>query len=501
MKKIYSFIVAAVAMIAASSCNKVVLPENVFGDNVIAFTASFDGIGTKVKLEGGKSKWETTDKITIHNGTEGFVFNTEQSGESVSFLYDNTNEDFSGNKFIAVYPADNHTVDIEKKTIIANIPTFQEAVKGSFNKSAALAIAHTEDEHLEFKNATALLKFTVNSSNIKAVEFYGNNSEPISGDMLIPLNEDNSIGTMTGQKTMIDGKSQFGTWVKIYGTAAKNFYLENGATYYLPIAPATFTKGVSMNVLVDEGEVKVEKFKTITTEQIFKPNDVIDLGIIEEKKIYLAQGMWADANAWVFAHFIGDDDWTEDRRMTDSDGDGILEVSVPYRAKEVIFVRKNPSDKNVNWNNVWDQSSQLILPTNSNNCYVINDWSNMAWTALSTARGRMLYLTPSTNWKSSNARFAAYFFIQNSSSTWRSMTDYNSDGIYEVYIPNNVSYKMVIFCRMNPNFTNNSWDADGNDYMWNQTGDLTIPTNGNNLFTVPSNKWDGATTTWSKKTF
>ena len=82
--------VAAVAMIAASSCNKVVLPENVFGDNVIAFTASFDGIGTKVKLEGGKSKWETTDKITIHNGTEGFVFNTEQSGESVSFLYDNT---------------------------------------------------------------------------------------------------------------------------------------------------------------------------------------------------------------------------------------------------------------------------------------------------------------------------------------------------------------------------------------------------------------------------
>ena len=112
----------------------------------------------------------------------------------------------------------------------------------------------------------------------------------------------------------------------------------------------------------------------------------------------------------------------------------------------------------------------------------------------------MLYLKPNSNWKSSNARFAAYFF-SNNGNTWRTMTDWNKDGIYEVSRPTSNNANMI-FCRMNPNFTVNSWDADGNDYQWNKTGDLTTPAlGGNNLFTVPNNAWDGSTTGWSKKTF
>ena len=73
------------------------------------------------------------------------------------------------------------------------------------------------------------------------------------------------------------------------------------------------------------------------------------------------------------------------------------------------------------------------------------------------------------------------------------MTDADRDGIYEV--AKQSGYPKVIFCRMNSSTTANNWDN-----KWNQTGDLTIPTNGNNCFTVPNGAWDGSTSSWSKHT-
>ena len=103
----------------------------------------------------------------------------------------------------------------------------------------------------------------------------------------------------------------------------------------------------------------------------------------------------------------------------------------------------------------------------------------------------MLYLTPNANWKVDGARFAAYFF--DNGEKWVSMT-YNSElGVYEVEVP--AGYPKVIFCRMNPNATANNWDN-----RWNQTADLTVPTNGNNHYTVKENTWDKGGGTWDKLT-
>ena len=103
----------------------------------------------------------------------------------------------------------------------------------------------------------------------------------------------------------------------------------------------------------------------------------------------------------------------------------------------------------------------------------------------------ILYLTPNSNWTQANARFAAYFF--GNGEKWVDMTDGDGDGIYEVAVPS--GYPNVIFCRMNPSASANNWNN-----KWNQTGDLTIPTDGKNRFTVKSGTWDGATTTWSTYT-
>ena len=102
-----------------------------------------------------------------------------------------------------------------------------------------------------------------------------------------------------------------------------------------------------------------------------------------------------------------------------------------------------------------------------------------------------LYLTPNANWKKDNARFAAYFF--GNGETWVSMTKVAGEtDLYEVTIPTDKKYPNVIFCRMNPSAAANNWSN-----KWNQTADLTIPTDGKNHYTVKAGTWDKGGGTWS----
>ena len=107
----------------------------------------------------------------------------------------------------------------------------------------------------------------------------------------------------------------------------------------------------------------------------------------------------------------------------------------------------------------------------------------------------VLYLKPNSNWLVDNARFAAYFFNAAGNTSWVSATDSDGDKIYEVNIPAGYTFgDNVIFCRMNPGTTANNWNN-----KWNQTADLVIPTDGNNLYTVKDGTWDKGGGTWSKK--
>ena len=101
-----------------------------------------------------------------------------------------------------------------------------------------------------------------------------------------------------------------------------------------------------------------------------------------------------------------------------------------------------------------------------------------------------LYLKPNSNWLQADARFAIYYWDSNGSG-WTDMADTDYDGYYEGAVPAGISN--VIFCRMNPGAAANDWNN-----KWNQTGDLTVPTDGKNCYSVPAGSWDGANNTnWS----
>lgn len=110
--------------------------------------------------------------------------------------------------------------------------------------------------------------------------------------------------------------------------------------------------------------------------------------------------------------------------------------------------------------------------------------------AASIPASTKFYLTPNSNWKQSNARYAIYFF--GNGDGWVSMTKVaGQTDLYEGVSPAGKSFKNLIFCRMNPNTTANNWDN-----KWNQTADLTF--NGtSNHYTVKAGTWDKGGGTWS----
>lgn len=96
-----------------------------------------------------------------------------------------------------------------------------------------------------------------------------------------------------------------------------------------------------------------------------------------------------------------------------------------------------------------------------------------------------LYLTfNTTEWTIGGERYAAYFFNDKDYS-WVTMTPAGKNGYYEVTVPDG-EWTKVIFCRMDGSKAENKWEN-----KWNQTGDLVIPSVGDNniCYTVNDEKF------------
>ena len=260
MRRFYSFMVAALAVIAAASCNKEIqeTPQNSEKETV-TFTAFVDGADTKTVLDGKVSKWEAGDAITVLNGDidTSEEYTTQDAGVKAAF----SGKALSGSKFMAVYPAeyDNHEYFAwpEDKVVIAHIPVDQPSREGSYSKNAALAVAYTEDNTLAFKNATTLLKFTVKGTDVKKVIFYGHNNEAVSGDVEVELDGNNKVSSVKGIGTdRVEGDETVHyekiTWAELWADdEANNYCFTEGITYYLAVIPQVYENGFSLQFEFD----------------------------------------------------------------------------------------------------------------------------------------------------------------------------------------------------------------------------------------------------------
>ena len=80
---------------------------------------------------------------------------------------------------------------------------------------------------------------------------------------------------------------------------------------------------------------------------------------------------WKKDNARFAIYYwnaAGTNAWTG---MSDPDGDGTYEGVVPAGYDNIIFCRMNPNAAANNWNNKWNQTTDLKVPTDGTNCYTV----------------------------------------------------------------------------------------------------------------------------------
>ena len=235
---------------------------------------------------------------------------------------------------------------------------------------------------------------------------------------------------------------------------------------------------------------------------------------ISAKKIYLDPWQWSSDNAKFSAWA-----WENDKEgtmypMNYEENAQLYSVEIPNGINNILFLRKSPDHSLTNWD-YWNQTVDLTIPTDKNK-FTINNWnesdnkSGGEWSTYTPneienpnnptniVNGTKLYLKPSEEWKLDKARFAAYF-LGGDGELWLDMNDLDNDGIYEV--TSQGTREKVIFCRMNPEFTDNRWNQGNEDEtgspkrVWNQTSDLTYD-GVNNQYNIIG--WENGT--WSKFT-
>lgn len=511
-------------MSALVACNKDLPGGDVqnTGD-VVTYTATVDGADTKTVIDGRLSKWENGDKITLHNGTTAFEFSTTDAGTTANFTY--AGNDFSAeNGVMAVYPAQytenpgtenetSHTyaADLSAKTVTAHIPTWQQAREGSYNRDAAVAVAYSENNSLAFKNATALLKFTVKNDNVTHFNFYGKNSEPLSGDVLITLNDDdNTIKSVVPQEM----EGAYRTNVEVYAWQSEDvLYFKSGATYYAAIAPQTLAGfGIKLRVNGTDQEVKA-----YDGEFEFNANTIYDLGELEYivpetvAKLYvenhtgwdeLALYMWGTPNDAMGGWPGSLPSATEVKGETTYNVYDIP-ATVLGTEQNLIFNNNNNGQQAPDYKYTFAEGATEIY-------MYVNEYGAIAYNYGDTPTppaapeptpepeyGKTIYLIPNGVWDGDSnvvEVFEAWYWGSDETGAWAVFTETSETGVYSAKVSQGATG--IIFLRKSPDHLTMTFDVGGANQYWNRI-DTSID---GNCLTVKNWSVDGAVNfEWSTK--
>lgn len=267
MKRINSFMLAAVAIFAAASCQKEMANEplqNEGGDFTVTATTVAD---TKTVLDDVNNiiYWAPGDQISLFDtsGAE-VVFSTDITTNQTKANFTNDTEFDAPSSLLAVYPTRTDkttTYDAANNTIrTLHIAGVQNALAGGFDSRYAVAVGTPKtagSTELEFNNIHTLIKFTVGGETApNTVTLKNNGARSIAG------NFDYDLSTNT--TTMTAGATE----ITLNGT------FEVGNTYYIAMTPGICGNGISLEfdgtVVKNTGETKT-----------LMPNKIYNLGTLE----------------------------------------------------------------------------------------------------------------------------------------------------------------------------------------------------------------------------
>lgn len=276
MKQIKAILYLAVLTAMVSACSEDELADNTqpSGKVPMEFYANTDA-STRTELTTENAvHWEANDAISLFDpkGNNNRFYTTE-SGPRVTFTGEATPADGT---YYALYPY-NTNAQIEGTTITTTLPAEQDAREGSFAQGLNPSVATADaTNNLYFKNVCALVKFTLDGSittTITKATLCGNNGEALAGTVTIDASQENPI-------TNVDPE-----WAGIEIALKGN--LIAGKTYYFVTAPATLSKGLTLSLYDDKGNVWK---KQSTTNATLTASRILNLGTMRLDNFEPAQG-------------------------------------------------------------------------------------------------------------------------------------------------------------------------------------------------------------------
>ena len=95
------------------------------------------------------------------------------------------------------------------------------------------------------------------------------------------------------------------------------------------------------------------------------------LAAAETQTLYLKPNSnWVKDGAAFAAYFFGNGETWVDATAIDG---GYYEVTVPSGYTKVIFCRMNPATTDNNWSNKWNQTEDLVIPTDGKNHFTVKE--------------------------------------------------------------------------------------------------------------------------------
>lgn len=285
MRKIYSYLFAAVAIFTAASCQKDMadLTPHAEGYSITALAGT-----TKTALvDGVKTYWTPGDALTAFDATGAnrkFTTAITENAASATFTTPEfiLPSDLSSAMLLAVYPyTEGASTDFKTSVTGLELPAVQTACEGGFDSSATIAYtlsSASQQNSLKFSNVYGLFKFVVADEGVTKVTVKANGGECLAGKVAL---------TLDGNLVAVEGTSE----VTLEGAFVK------GATYYLAAIPGTYASGIT--VYFNDVEVK-----STTSGVTLSKNVVLGLGelatpVEQSKYLYVKNDMgWSKVNLY-----------------------------------------------------------------------------------------------------------------------------------------------------------------------------------------------------------
>lgn len=255
MKKIQYILMGLAALATAASCTlnqlEEPVPQSRGGETTeVVFTAIAPGGNTKTTVaeSGPDILWENNDAIMVLSGEERSRFTTELDAPSSLAEFRGYIYGFSGSTegstgashaVWAVYPYNDFKTSRSGESVTVFVPGNQKARAGSYDPSALVAVASSNNLQLGFYNVCGGLKFKLSKSGIQQVEFRAGGDKPLAGSALVEMDRDGfPVVSVAAEKN--DAKSA----VRLTAPYGEEF--KPDTWYYLTCMPGALDQGYTL---------------------------------------------------------------------------------------------------------------------------------------------------------------------------------------------------------------------------------------------------------------